>query len=143
MEYSKQAHCVYYARYHLVFVTKYRRKWLKHGMGAYVQITLRAISRHHPDIVIHELNTDEDHIHLLISIPPRFSVSHIVNLLKSNSARAARRKFPFLKKFYDQDQEEFWSGGYFVSTVGANEDVIRKYIEHQGEEDKGQAKLVW
>ena len=133
---------MYYTRYHLVFVTKYRRKVLKHGMGAYLQVVMKAATRHYPDIVIHEANTDEDHVHLLISIPPKYSVSKAVNLLKSNSALAMRRKFPFLNRMYYQEGIALWSTGYFVSTVGINEEIIRKYIEHQGEEDGGRAKLV-
>jgi putative transposase len=143
MELSKQAHCVFHTRYHLVFVTKYRRKLLKHGMGAYCQIVLKTIGRHYPDIVIHEINTDEDHIRLLVTVPPKYSVSKAVNLLKSNSAHAIRKKFPFINTMYEKEGLGLWSNGYFVSTVGINEDIIRKYIEHRGEEDKGQAKLVW
>ena len=142
MEFSKQSHCVYYARYHLVFSTKYRRKILKHGLGAYMQVVMKTVQRYYPDIVIHEVNTDEDHIHLLVSIPPRMSVSQAVNLLKSNSARAMRKKFPFLDTMYEKEGVGIWSPGYFVSTVGVNEELIRKYIEHQGEEDGGQVKLV-
>ena len=142
MEFSKQSHCVYHARYHLIFCTKYRRKTLKHGLGAYVQVLLKAITRHYPDIVVHEINTDEDHVHLLASIPPRMSVSQAVNIFKSNSARAIRKRFPFLGKMYHDENVAFWSPGYFVSTIGINEDIIRHYIEHQGAEDEGQAKLV-
>ena len=134
---------MYYTRYHLVFVTKYRRKLLKHGMGAYVQVVMKAIGKYYPDIVIHEMNTDEDHIHLLVSIPPKYSVSRAVNLLKSSSAHALRKKFPFINTMYEKEGLGLWSTCYFVSTIGINEDIIKKYIEHQGEEDRGQAKLVW
>ena len=133
---------MYYARYHLVFVTKYRRKVLKHGMGAYLQVVMKAVTKHYPEIVIHEVNTDEDHIHLLVSIPPKYAVSKAVNLLKSNSAHAMRKKFPFLDTMYEEEGVALWSAGYFVSTVGVNEEVIKKYIEHQGEEDRGQVRLV-
>ena len=142
MEYSKQAHCLYYARYHIVFVTKYRRKVLKQGMGAYLCTVMRAIEKYYPDIQIHTLNTDEDHIHLCLTIPPRLSVSKAVNLLKTNSSHAMHRKFPFLKTMYQHENMALWSTGYFVSTVGINEEVIKKYIEHQGKEDEGQVRLV-
>ncbi|MBU1448864.1 IS200/IS605 family transposase [Patescibacteria group bacterium] len=125
-----------------MFVTKYRRKVLKHGMGAYLQVAMKAMTRHYPDVPLLEINTDIDHVHLLVSIPPRYSVSKIVNLLKSNSARAMRKKFPFLKTMYEKEGIALWSTGYFVSTVGIDEGVIRKYIEHQGEEDRGQVRLV-
>ena len=64
----------------------------------------------------------------------------VVGILKSNTARDMKKKFPFLREVY-WGTESIWSGGYFVSTVGVNEDVIRRYIEMQGREDVGQAKL--
>ena len=97
MEFSRGSHCVYYVRYHLVFVTKYRRKALKLGMGAYLLKTFEAVSRRYPELVIYESNTDEDHVHLLVSVPPAMSLAHAVNLLKTNSAQAMRKKFPFLE----------------------------------------------
>ena len=103
---------------------------------------MKTITRYYPDIVVHEINTDLDHVHLLVSIPPKYAVSKAVNLLKSNSAHAMRKKFPFLQTMYHAEGISFWSPGYFVSTVGINEDIIKKYIEHQGEDDKGQVKLV-
>ena len=134
MEFQKQAHTTYYTRYHLVFVTKYRRKVLLGGMGAYAAGAMKRVCNHYPEIKLFEVNTDEDHIHLLLSIPPKMSVSKAVNLLKTNSARAMRHKFPFVNTIYDK-HIGFWSDGYFVSTVGLDEDKIRSYIEHQGEED--------
>lgn len=140
MEYSKQGHCVYYTRYHIVMTTKYRRKVLKAGMREYLLTRIHEISRHYPEIRLHEANTDEDHIHLLVSIPPRISVSHCVNIMKSNTGRMMRKKFPFLDEVY-WGEDGIWSAGYFVSTVGVNEETIERYIASQGEEDKGQAKL--
>lgn len=117
-----------------MFVTKYRRKVLLGGMGAYAAGAMKRVCNHYPEIKLLEVNTDEDHIHLLVSIPPKMSVSKAVNLLKTNSARAMRNKFPFVNTIYDK-HIGFWSDGYFVSTVGLDEDKIRSYIEHQGEED--------
>lgn len=142
MEYSKGALCVYYIRYHIVFVTKYRRKVLKHGMGGYVVALLRAVCRKYPELVIHEAKCDEDPVHFLITIPPVMSISHAVNILKSNTAHAMRKRFPFIKTAYGSDDVMLWSQAYFVSTVGADEETIKKYIEHQGQHDRGQAKLV-
>ena len=143
IEYRKQAHAVYYTCYHLVFVTKYRRKVLKQGMGSYAQSVFKNIVLKYPDIEILEMNTDEDHIHLMVVILPKLPVSHAVNILKSNSARAMRLRFPFLASMYEHDNLGFWSDGYFVSTVGLNEKILRRYIEAQGQEDKGQTKFVW
>jgi len=74
------------------------------------------------------------------NIPPRMSVSAAVNILKTNTSSGLKKKFPFLKKLY-ADEKGIWSVGYFVSTVGINEAVIRRYIKMQEKEDSGQAKL--
>ena len=131
---------MYGIEYHMVFSTKYRRKIFNKGVGEYLVIIIQCISKYYPDIRIEQAKTDQDHIHFLISIPPRFSISKVVNLLKSNTGRMMREKFPFLNDVYWGD-DGIWSSGYFVSTVGLNEEVIRKYIENQGKEDCGQAKL--
>lgn len=142
MEYRKQGHCVYGIEYHVVFTTKYRRKIFTDGVGEYCVILLQTISKHYPDIRILQAKTDQDHIHFRISIPPRFSISKVVNLLKSNTGRAMREKFPFLTDVY-WGEDGIWSGGYFVSTIGLNEAIIQKYIDMQGAEDDGQAQLVF
>jgi len=122
--------------------TKYRRKIFTEGVGSYCIIKVQEISKYYPDIRIYNAKTDKDHMHFLVSIPPRFSVSKVINLVKSNTGRAVREKFPFLKNVYWGD-DGIWSGGYFVSTIGLNEDMIKRYIEMQGAEDNGQAKLVF
>jgi len=141
MEYGKQAHAVYYTRYHVVVSTKYRRKILKKGVGEYLVKIIYDVCKVHPDIVMLEVNTDLDHVHFLISIPPKYSVCEIVGKIKANTGRKIRNKFKYLDKVY-WGMEGIWSIGYFVSTVGVNEEVIRQYIENQSKEDSGQAKLV-
>ena len=96
---------------------------------------------HYPEIDIVEINHDKDHIHLLVIIPPKYSVSQVVRILKANTSRDLKKKFPFLKKVY-WGTDGIWSDGYFVSTVGVNEEIIKRYIEQQGKEDSGQAQLV-
>ena len=140
MDFKKQGHCVYYVRYHLVIATKYRRKILKPGFGEYLQKLVMGIGKQMPEIEIVEVNTDKDHMHILLSIPPKMSVSEIVKGIKAKTGLYMRRKFPFLDKVY-WDASGIWSRGYFVSTVGISESTIRKYIEMQGQEDSGQAKL--
>ena len=140
MEYKKQAHAVYYAQYHIVISTKYRRKVLKAGMGDYLKRKVLQVSKFQPEIEIIEVNTDLDHIHLLVSIPPKFSVSEVVKMIKAHTGTAMRKKFPFLDKVY-WGINGIWSIDYFVSTVGINEKTIRRYVQKQGEEDSGQAKL--
>ena len=141
MKYRKQSHCVYYCEYHLVFTTKYRRKVFNEGIFGYMKECLKAIKSHYPELDILEINHDKDHLHLLIIIPPKISVGQVVRILKSNTSKDLKRKFSFLKDVY-WGTDGIWSDGYFVSTVGVNETVIRKYIENQGKEDAGQAQLV-
>lgn len=102
---------------------------------------LQQVRDHYPEIEILEINHDIDHIHILVVVPPKMSVSQVVRILKSNTSRDLKKKFPFLKKVY-WGTDGIWSDGYFVSTVGINEEIIKKYIERQGKEDSGQAKLV-
>ncbi len=140
MEYKKQAHAVYYARYHIVVSTKYRRKVLKGGIGEYLKRKVLQVGKFHPEIEMLEVNTHLDHIHLVVSIPPKLSVSQVVNMIKANTGHSMRKKFLFLDKVY-WGVNGIWSTGYFVSTVGINEETIRKYVQKQGLEDSGQAKL--
>jgi putative transposase len=140
MDFKKQGHSVYYIRYHLVIATKYRRKILKSGFGEYLQKLVIGIGKQIPEIEVVEVNTDKDHMHILLSIPPKMSVSEVVKAIKAKTGLYMRRKFPFLDKVY-WDINGIWSRGYFVSTVGVSEATIRKYIEMQGREDCGQAKL--
>jgi putative transposase len=140
MDYKKQGHCVYYVRYHLVIATKYRRKILNAGFGDYLKNVVVGIGKQMPELEIIEINTDSDHAHILLSIPPKMSISEIVKVIKAKSGMRMRQKFPFLDKVY-WGKGGIWSRGYFVSTVGVSESTIRKYIEMQGKEDSGQALL--
>jgi len=141
MDYKRQDNCVYHCVYHLILVTKYRRRIFNEGVFAYMKETLKKLNEFYPEIEIQEMNHDKDHIHFMLWIPPKFSIGKVVAILKSNTARNLKKKFPFLKEvFYGSDS--VWSGGYFVSTVGINDAVIQKYIQHQGKEDAGQAKLA-
>ena len=140
MDYRKQAHAVYYTRYHIVVSTKYRRKILKAGVGEYLKKVVLQVSKVHPDMEVLEVNSEVDHMHLLMSIPPKYSVSEVVTIMKANTGRKLREKFPYLDKVY-WGVKGIWSTGYFVSTVGVNESTIRRYVRMQGEEDSGQAKL--
>jgi len=110
-------------------------------VAEYVSRKLEGIRKYYPDIVLVEKNIQPDHVHILIIIPPRMSVSSAVNILKTNTSANIKKKFPFLKKLY-ADEKGVWSVGYFVSTVGINESIIRRYIKMQEKEDSGQAKLA-
>ena len=140
MEFKKQTNAIYYCDYHLVITTKYRKKVINEGLFVYLKIKIKEIVKYYPYLEIKEINYDKDHIHILISIPPKVSVGSIVRIIKSNTARELKKKFGFLKEVY-WGTESFWSKGYFVSTVGINQKVIEDYIKNQRKEDSGQAKL--
>ena len=141
MQLKKQSHCVYRCEYHLVFATKYRRKIFNEGIFSYMLERLQELSDHYPEIEILEINHDKDHIHILASIPPKMSVGKVVGIIKANTSRRLKEKFPYLKDVY-WGTDGIWSDGYFVSTVGINEQIIQRYIQQQGQEDSGQAQLV-
>jgi len=140
MELVSLSHCVYHCDYHLILVTKYRKKIFNEGIFAYFEIRLAEVREHYPLIKIKTVNHDQDHIHLLISIPPTMSVGKVVGIIKQNTAKELKQKFTFLKQVY-WGTDSVWSEGYFVTTVGANETIIQKYIENQGKKDLGQTKF--
>lgn len=137
MEFIHLSHCVYHCDYHIVIVTKYRKRIFNEGIFAYFKIKLAEITDHYPLIQFKKVNHDNDHVHMLISIPPTMNVGKAVGLIKQNMARNLKQKFPFLKEIY-WGTESVWSEGYFASTVGVTDAMIRKYIENQGKKDAGQ-----
>jgi len=93
-----------------------------------------------PGVEIIEQNIQADHIHTIMIIPPKYSVSSVIGRLKGESASKLRKKFQWLKKVYWKENI-VWSPGYFVSTIGLNEEQILKYVKWQQSQDSGQAKL--
>ena len=120
-----------------MIVTKYRKEIFNEGIFAYFAIKLAEIPEHYPQIFIQEVSHDKDHLHLLVSIPPTMAVGKVVGLIKQNTARELKQKFPFLKQVY-WGTDAVWSEGYFVSTVGVDEAIVRKYVQEQGKKDSGQ-----
>ena len=121
-------------------VTKYRRKVFNEGVFAYVKERLAEITKYYPTMLIKTVNHDVDHLHLQMSIPPTMAVGKAVGIVKQNTAKNLKQKFPIIKKIY-WGTDAVWPEGYFVSTVGINEAVIQKYIEEQGKKDSGQMKF--
>ena len=93
-----------------------------------------------PGIVIETIGFDGDHLYMVMVIPPKYAVSQIMGKLKSQSASALRKKFCWLEKVFWKENI-VWSPGYFVSSIGLDEDVVRRYVEHQGKEDSGQIRM--
>jgi len=144
MKLMKQAHTVYQTQYHIVWVTRYRRKILCKGVDTYLKALLRKEFREHfPDIQVQEVGMDKDHVHIHVIIPPKYAVSRIVEAFKSNTSRIVKEKFPeFLNKVY-WDGYGIWGTGFFVSTVGINEKIIRAYVNQQGKHDAGRTTQLF
>ncbi len=140
MKLYKSAHSIYKTQYHIVWITRYRRKILVTGVNSYLEIKLQEIRKYYPDWEYLEIGIKPDHVHLYMVIPPKYAVSMVVETIKKNTSRSLSKKFNFLQKVY-WDKKGIWGEGYFVSTVGINEEVIRRYVQQQAEEETGQAQL--
>jgi len=144
MKLMKEAHTVYQTQYHIVWVTRYRRKILCRGIDAYFKILIpKECRKFFPDVYVEAVGVDKDHVHLHLIIPPKYAVSKIVEAFKSNTSRLIRKKFPaFLKKVY-WDDHGIWGTGFFVSTIGINEKIIRAYVTQQGKHDRGRTATLF
>ena len=141
MENRLSGHSVYRTEYHVVWIPKYRRRILNSGVKEYLNKLWVKILKGIPGVEIVEQNIQVDHIHTIMIIPPKYSVSDVIGRIKGQSASKLRKKFTWLEKVY-WNENIVWSPGYFVSTIGMNEDQIIKYVKWQGSQDSGQAKLV-
>ena len=139
MKVKLNAHGSYRHQYHIVWIPKYRYKVLKSGVKTYVSRGIEEIVKYHPEIEIIKYNIQIDHVHLIIDIPPKLTVSTVVGKIKQNSSRKIRERFEWLGKVYKPGV--FWSPGYFSSTVGLNEAEIANYVEFQEKVDLNQYEV--
>lgn len=130
--YTTTAHCKHRLRYHLIFSTKYRRKCLTDIRETVLNSFRYTESISH--FKIHVMELDKDHIHLLVSFPPSYSIEQTVRRLKQISTNHIWKYQPsHLRKFYWGNKKRLWTGGYFCSTIGnVSENTIKHYIENQG-----------
>lgn len=139
MEVRLTAHCAYRLQYHVVWVCKYRRRILKSGVRDYLYKVLLGLLRSMPGVEIETIGFDGDHLHMVMVIPPKYSISDVMGQLKSQSSSRLRKKFHWLSKVYWKENI-LWSPGYFVSSVGVDEKTIKRYVEYQGRQDEGQLR---
>ena len=132
------AHTKYMCKYHIVFIPKYRRKIIYNKIRKEIQKYIIDLCKW-KGVEIIEGHMMPDHVHLLVEIPPRISVSSFMGYLKGKSSLMIFEKNPNLK--YKFGNRNFWATGYYVSTVGLNEATIRKYIREQENEDIMEDKL--
>ena len=126
------SHSRFDCKYHLVFVPKYRKKKLYGEIRRYLGPVFHELAQQKGCKIL-EGHMVQDHVHMLISIPPKYAVSQIVGYIKGKSAIAVARQFSGRKQNFQGEQ--FWARGYAVSTVGFEEDQIRKYIQNQEQLD--------
>ena len=135
-------HSTYKLQYHIVWGTKYRYRWLKDYVKPELRKSFAETVKKYPELHLFETNTDQDHVHIQIEIAPNMTISDAVSVLKSHSSRIIRKKFKFIREMY-AGKDGIWSVGYFVSSIGLNEQTIRKYIEYQGKKEKPQTTKLF
>ena len=126
------AHTKWMCKYHIVFTPKYRRKVIYNEIKADIRDIIKNLCSW-KGVEIIEGHMMPDHVHLLLSIPPKYSVSQVMGYLKGKSAMMIFDRHSNLK--YKYGNRHFWSTGYYVSTVGFNEATVKKYIREQETHD--------
>ena len=126
------SHSKWLCKYHIIFTPKYRRKIIYNKYRESIRDIIKSLCSY-KGIEILEGHLMPDHVHLLLSIPPKYSVSSVMGYLKGKSSLMIFERHANLK--YQFGNRHFWSIGYYVSTVGLNEATIRKYIQDQEKED--------
>ena len=132
------SHSKWLCKYHIVFTPKYRRKIIYYQLRSDIQKIIKDLCKW-KGIEIVEGHMMSDHVHLLLSIPPKYSISQIMGYLKGKSAMMIFERHSNLK--YKFGNRHFWAYGYYVSTVGLNTATIQKYIREQEKEDQIMDKL--
>ena len=129
---QRLSHSKWECKYHVVFIPKCRRKVLYGHLRKYLGKLFRELARQ-KESEVEEGHLMPDHVHMLISIPPKYSVAQVVGYIKGKSAIHIARNF---KGQRNVRGHSFWARGYYVSTVGRAEEIIREYIRHQEAEDR-------
>jgi len=133
-KYKKLSHVIYKCDYHIVWVPKYRFRILQGQVKNLVEEDIRMLCEWKGAEIL-EMNVQVDHIHLVVSLPPKISVSSFMGILKGKLAIKLFKSYPVLKK-KPYWGNHFWARGYFVSTIGIDEEIIKKYVKYQEEQEK-------
>jgi len=126
-------HTQWECKYHVVWIPKYRKKTLYGNLRKHLGALLRDLARQKESRVL-EGSLKADHVHMLVSIPPKYAVSQGIGFIKGKSAIHIARSYMGRKKNFTG--QHFWARGYFVSTAGTDEETIREYIKRQEKEDQ-------
>lgn len=133
-QFRKLAHSLYECKYHIVFCPKYRYKLMQGDVVKYVTQQVYRLSDQKDGIEVLEVNVQEDHVHMVVTIPPKYAVSQYMGFLKGKMALRLFDRYPELRRRYWG--QHVWSRGYCVSTVGLDEEQIRKYVKWQTEKEQ-------
>ena len=127
-EYKQLAHTTYICNYHVILCPKYRFRIMHGQVGQKVRDWIRKVSEWKGSEII-EGHVSRDHVHIVLCIPPKYAVSEVIGTIKGRVAIRLFKHVPDLRERYWG--RSFWSRGYFVSTIGVNEAIIRKYVQKQ------------
>lgn len=137
--FRKLSHTIYECKYHIVICPKYRYQIFEGAIAEYTRQKLYQLCREKDLVEIFELNIQKDHIHIVLSVRPKYSISSLMGYLKGKiSIKLFQRYEKIAKKYWGR---HLWSRGYCVSTVGLDEDKIRKYVKWQEKNDRTNEQL--
>lgn len=139
LDISSLSHTKWECKYHVVFAPKYRRQIIYGKIKQDIGLMLRKLCAY-KEIEILEAEARKDHVHMLLSIPPKYSISQVMGYLKGKSSLMIYEKYANLK--YKYGNRHFWCRGYYVSTVGRNKNAIETYIRNQLQEDHAEEQLT-
>ena len=134
--FEKLSHSLYECKYHIVFSPKYRMRVLREEIAEYTRQQIYQLCRQKDRVKVLELTIQPDHVHLVLSIPPKYAVSNLMGYLKGKLALRLFSQFEYLGKRYWG--RHLWTRGYCVSTIGLDEEKIRKYVQWQEKREKEQ-----
>ena len=138
--FRRLSHSLYECKYHVIFCPKYRYRILKDGVGEYVGQQIYQLCKQKEGVEIIEMNIQPDHIHLVLWIPPKYSVSEFMGYLKGKLAIRLFQQYESLgRRFWGR---HLWARGYCVSSIGLDEEKIRKYVQWQEKQEKQQEGAV-
>ena len=132
--FRKLSHSLYECKYHIVFCPKYRYRIFKETIGETVRQLTYQLCKQKEQIEVLELNVQPDHVHLVVSIAPKYSVSEFMGYLKGKMALRLFQQYESLGRRYWG--RHLWARGYCVSTIGLDEEKIRKYVQWQEKQEK-------
>ena len=137
--FRKLSHTIWHCQYHIVWVPKYRYRVLRGPVGAAVNESIYAICGYAGAEVV-EMNVQEDHVHLIVMVPPKVSISDLMGRVKGQTSIKIFKQFRHLRK-KPYWGNHFWSKGYCVDTVGLDAEMIRRYVKHQEKKDRYEEQL--